>query len=113
MISFDYLSIADQLLSAMASRTLYHEMLTMWRANMEWLNVHKALPSIVNVWYGEKIREYQDFWNSEVEWELPIKCPNIKYRRPYCAFSVKCKTLRNPNNWNEQSGCYKFMCKQC
>jgi hypothetical protein len=33
MISFDYLSIADQLSSAMASQTLCYEMLTMWRAN--------------------------------------------------------------------------------
>ena len=49
MISFDYLSIADQLSSSMASNTLCHELLTMWRAHLEWLNVHEAPPTIIEV----------------------------------------------------------------
>ena len=67
MVSFDYLSIADQLSSAVASQTLCYEMLTMWRANEEWLNVHEPPSRILNIWHGEKVREYQDFWNPEVQ----------------------------------------------
>ena len=100
MISFDYLSIADQLSSSMASRTLCHELLTMWRAHPEWLNVHEAPPTIIEVWHGEKIREIQDFWNPKVEWELPVICPNTKCRRAYCAFLIKCKSLRTPQHWD-------------
>ena len=93
MIAFDYLSIEDELSSAMASSILCYEKLTMWRANPEWLNVQTPPPYILNVWHGEKVREYQHFWNPEVEWELPVTCPNIRCRRPYCVFPKKCKTL--------------------
>ena len=111
MIAFNYLSIEDELSSAMASSTLCYEMLTMWRANLEWLNVQTPPPYILNVWHGEKVREYQHFWNPEVEWELPVTCPNIRCRRPYCAFPKKCKTLRNPNHWDVQTNSYRFKCK--
>ena len=61
MISFEYLSIADQISSAMAFKTLCREMLTMCKAKTEWLNVPKAPLSLVNFWHGKKIRECKDF----------------------------------------------------
>jgi hypothetical protein len=113
MISFHYLSIVDQLSSAVASKTLCYEMLTMWRANGEWLNIHEPPPSILNIWHEEKVREYEDFWNPKVQWELPTICTNTRCQRPYSAFPKKCKTLRNANNWVPEPNSYRFNCKAC
>lgn len=76
MIAFHYLPIANQLSSIMESKSLCYKMLTIWRNRHDWLTTTAAPQKIKHFWDGEKVREYQDFWNPRSQWELPITCPN-------------------------------------
>ena len=111
MIAFHYLPIANQLSSIMESKSLCYKMLTIWRNRHDWLTTTAAPQKIKHFWDGEKVREYQDFWNPRSQWELPITCPNDKCRMLYCSFPTKCEELIH--GWNNELGCYNFSCWRC
>ena len=115
LIPFDYFPIARQLSTLMRSRKKCEQMLTMWkRENRErWLGKGIANPPnhIKEIWDGEKLCQYQDFWNPEVEWELPVSCGNEDCKMIFRAFPELCADLEG--KYNCETRMYEFICSNC
>lgn len=115
VFSFEYLSVIGLLTSVCLSRSLCHENLALWRNRDAW----KDLPSdfepatIKEFWDGSKFKEYASFWDPQMEWEVPIVCPNPTCKRTFRAFpeSQKCEELRT--SWKNDRDLYSFPCSLC
>lgn len=109
MISFDYLSIAEQLALLMRSSTHCIDFLTMWSNRSRWMSedVLQRPNEIKDFWDGEKVRIYQAFWNPTCSWELPVICPQCEMAHK--SFPRVC----DGKTWDEALQMYHFRCKRC
>jgi len=120
ILSFEYLPIIGILtfmyVFETLSRTLCHDFLEFWRNEDAW----KGLPEdfmprrIQEFWDGSKVREYAAFWDPQLEWEVPIVCPNPMCKRSFQAFpeSQRCEELCG-DSWKSNLGLYSFPCSEC
>ncbi|KAI5070030.1 hypothetical protein GOP47_0014373 [Adiantum capillus-veneris] len=88
MMPFLYTSLIDQLRCLCQSEEYCHDFLSMWRARERWLGKEPSQhPEFMQeVWDGEKMRIYHDFWNPGAFWEAPVVCQNDKCKMTYRAF---------------------------
>ncbi|MCO5554154.1 hypothetical protein L7F22_007680 [Adiantum nelumboides] len=113
MISFQYISFMEQFRLICASETFCHDFLAMWRERGQWLNKEACeYPAHINkFWDGEKMRVYQDFWNPDRYWEVPVICNNEFCKQAYTTFP---KESRSPELiWSEPNEEYQFTCSKC
>ncbi|MCO5560550.1 hypothetical protein L7F22_014165 [Adiantum nelumboides] len=112
MISFDYLSIEKQLQLISTSRSVCHELLTMWRHRERWLDTEGTyvVPTEIHeFWDGAKCREFQDFWNPTSSFELPVICEHCGYAYKAWPSSLALEELSK----NLKGDRYEFTCKSC
>lgn len=115
MISFLYISLIDQLQHLCRSEVYCHDFMGMWRARERWLGkeTFEHPEGIHEVWDGEKMRLYQNFWNPEASWEAPVICQNENCRMAYRAFPPSLVSKELVAGWNEVSEMYEFLCSRC
>ena len=111
MIPIDYLPIRSQLQNIMRSKLYSEKMLSLWKNKDCWMgkSVDDVLASTKDFWDGEKLRIYQDWWNPDCEWELPILCK--RYGMAHCTFPFKRDYLIN--GWDDELKMYNFDCWNC
>jgi hypothetical protein len=111
MIPIDYLPIANQLKNIMRSKSYCEKMLSLWKDKDRWMgkSVEDIPDSIKDFWDREKRRIYQDWWNPEREWELPVLCESRGMA--HCTFLYKCAYVSC--GWNEEAKKYIFECWNC
>jgi hypothetical protein len=109
-LAFDYLPFGPRIAHICESKTSCHELLEVWRHRQEWL--HKSVdykpPSISQFWHGQRMRELQDFWNPNAEWESPIYCSSPTCRSVFRAFPTKCAELLE--GWDDVLQKYRIKC---
>lgn len=113
MISFQYISLIDQLKALCKSEAFCHDFLGMWRERERWLDKDPShYPEFIHeFWDGEKTRLCQDFWNPDASWEAPIHCSNQYCKMTYKAFPQKHPKLLS--GWKEDLQEYEFKCARC
>ncbi|MCO5591175.1 hypothetical protein L7F22_045156 [Adiantum nelumboides] len=115
MVSFLYLSLIDQLKSLCQSEVYCHDFLTMWRDKDKWLGkqVSDYPKRIHEVWHGEKVRLYQEFWDPDSFWQAPVVCPNVNCKMAYRAFPETLASKELLSGWDAEEEVYEFFCTKC
>ena len=115
VLSFEYLPISGILTNMCLSRTLCHEFLALWRNREAWRRLPRGFKpdNVKKIWDGEKVREYQAFWNPLLDWEIHVVCPKDTCKRIFRAFpqALKCEELKH--GWIEERELYSFSCLEC
>jgi hypothetical protein len=87
----------------------------MWKREnrVRWLGKGVENPPyyIQGFWDGKKLCQYQDFWNPEMEWELPMSCTNEECKLVFRAFLELCAELEGKYDYETRT--YEFMCSNC
>ncbi|MCO5591538.1 hypothetical protein L7F22_045524 [Adiantum nelumboides] len=109
MMCFDYISIEHQLKCLTRSQSICHEFLEMWRNKKRWLDNSciSEDTKIHEFWDGTKCKNFEDFWNPNSHFELPVICPNSEYKQAYRAWPTPDNALQ------AGSTKYKILCKSC
>lgn len=115
VMSFHYISLIGQLKLLCKSEAICWDFLKMWRAKDRWLNktTNEQPEFIDEFWDGEKTRLYQDFWNPQKEWELPIVCRNPNCQRAHTTFPPQLMSKTLQVGLNPQQDEYNFRCSGC
>ncbi|MCO5587093.1 hypothetical protein L7F22_041039 [Adiantum nelumboides] len=109
MMCFDYISIEHQLKCLTRSQSICHEFLEMWRNKKRWLDNSciSEDTKIHEFWDGTKCKNFEDFWNPNSHFELPVICPNSECKQAYRAWPTPDNALQ------AGSTKYKILCKSC
>ncbi|MCO5580896.1 hypothetical protein L7F22_034769 [Adiantum nelumboides] len=109
MMCFDYISIEHQLKCLTRSQSICHEFLEMWRNKKRWLDNSciSEDTKIHEFWDGTKCKNFEDFWNPNSHFELPVICPNSECKQAYRAWPTPDNALQ------ARSTKYKVLCKSC
>ena len=115
MIVFGYIPLHQQLSLLTKSHSLCLDLLTMWHNKKRWLGKqqNEQLEYVNEFWDGTKCREYQQFWDPNSAYELPIICKQSHCKKAYRAFpnSQVSQSLRDC--WKDEEEGYEFSCKRC
>ncbi|MCO5605605.1 hypothetical protein L7F22_059788 [Adiantum nelumboides] len=109
MMCFDYISIEHQLKCLTRSQSICHKFLEMWRNKKRWLDNSciSEDTKIHEFWDGTKCKNFEDFWNPNSHFELPLICPNSECKQAYRAWPTPDNALQ------ARSTKYKILCKSC
>ncbi|MCO5609470.1 hypothetical protein L7F22_063697 [Adiantum nelumboides] len=109
MMCFDYISIEHQLKCLTRSQSICHEFLEMRRNKKRWLDNSciSEDTKIHEFWDGTKCKNFEDFWNPNSHFELPVICPNSECKQAYRAWPTPDNALQ------AGSTKYKILCKSC
>lgn len=117
MLAFDYLPIGPLIKKLFASRSVCHEMLTMWREQARWLHPRTTVggtvgdESVQEWWDGSKAKEISWFWDPSATFELPVLCRECY--NCYQTFPHICDVLNKSMITRDGVLCYEFDCGDC
>lgn len=113
VLAFEYLPFGPRIAQMCKSKTNCFEFLELWRQRDSWLGkAEDYKPSnISQFWHGKKMREFQDFWNPDGQWELPVQCSSRQCTSMFRAFPTRCNELQN--GWKPELERYQFQCPHC
>ncbi|MCO5609473.1 hypothetical protein L7F22_063700 [Adiantum nelumboides] len=121
MMCFDYISIEHQLKCLTRSQSICHEFLEMWRNKKWWLDNSciSEDTKIHEFWDGTKCKNFEDFWNPNSHFELPVICPNSECKQAYRAWPTPDNALQAGStrykilykSCREEFECDKVLCK--
>lgn len=111
MLRFEYFPIGPQLRKMCSSRTVCHDLQTMWREKDRWFRENpNSAPDVYREWWdGYRAKHVSYFWDPDSEFQLPVVCDNCF--ECYGTHPAESKTLSE--NWDENSQMYDFPCTDC
>ena len=78
-IPYYYLSVIDKVERWCSSPTMCRNMTAHWREKSHWLPAERkegwGWPCKKEFWDGTRFSKLSYFWNPQIEWTLPVKCP--------------------------------------
>ena len=109
-MAFGYLPFGPQIAYMCESMSFYHKMLEVWRHCQDWIDktIDFKAPCISQFWHGSKMRELQNFWNPNAQWELPIYCSSPICHCVFWAFPTKCVEMLE--GWDNDLQKYQITC---